>query len=100
MKFLLALVAAAGFASALPEPVANKPPSYGDKLTTKCYRTSTCKAVYETKNKSYTKPVYVDATKTVYKPITVTTEVPKTYTETKYCKSLPIPPAEPTLIQV
>ena len=65
MKFMLALLAAVGFASALPEPIAGGG-DYG-KLTTQCYHTSTCKAVYYTKQKSYTKPVYVDATKTEYK---------------------------------
>lgn len=89
MKFLLALVAAVGFASALPEPIAGGGgDDYGKgKLTTQCYTSSTCKAVYYTKEKEYTKPVYVEATKTVYKPETKVTEVPSTYTKTEYCTS-------------
>ena len=81
MKFLLALVAAVGLASALP----GGGDGWGDKLSTKCYTSSTCKAVYYTKEKEYTKPVYVDATKTVYKPETKVTEVPSPYTKTEYC---------------
>lgn len=91
MKFLLALVAAVGLASALPEPVAGGGGDYHPKPTKKCYHTSTCKAVYYTKSKEYTKPIYVDATKTVYKPVTKVTEVPSTYYETKYCMLVPEP---------
>lgn len=85
MKFMLALLAAVGV-SALPGGGGDdKNWGHGQKLTTECYHTSTCKAVYYTKEKAYTKPVYVAATKTVYKPVTYTTNYPKTYTETKYC---------------
>lgn len=89
MKFILTLLAAVGFAAALPEPVAGGGGGYHDKPTTKCYHTSTCKAVYHTRQHEYTKPVYVDVTTTVYKPVTKVTEVPSTYYKTKYRKSSP-----------
>lgn len=91
MKFTLAL-AAAGLAAALPGGGGDDKNwghgggkgGWGNKMTTSCYHTSTCKAVYNTKSSLETSPVYVPATKTVYKPVTVTTEVPQAYTKTEY----------------
>ena len=88
MKFttaVLALLASTGIVSARPEAVAGG--GWGPKhLTSSCWTSSTCKATYYSITETKTKPVTITETKTVYKPETMTTEVPKVYTKTKYCE--------------
>jgi len=88
MKTVLAILAVLGYASAAPGGEGgwgNKNGGgWGSSLSTSCYETSTCKAVYSTQTNVYTKPVYVTATSTVYKPETLTTQKPTVVYETSY----------------
>lgn len=111
MKFtaaILTLIASSGIVNALPEAIAGGG-GWGKhhSLTSSCWTSSTCKASYYYETETRTKPVTVGHmrccvkviksltqflqetyTVTVYKPTTVETEVPKTYTKTEYSKRL------------
>lgn len=88
---ILALLASTGIVAALPggggSPTGYKTTTTTSaKLTTACHTTKTCKAVYTTYPEVKKTPFTKVITTTVYKPETVTTEVPSTYLSTEYSK--------------
>ena len=94
---ITALLASCGIVAALPEPGNGWGTTKGH-LTSSCWTSSTCAASTWYSTEIYTKPVTVTATYTVYKPETVTTEVPSVYTSTEYSSSrTPRPPPLPPI---
>jgi len=84
MQYTVALALLASVVAAFP---GNSPGGYGSsskttssaKMTTSCKTESTCKAVYTTYPEVEKTSKVVTVTTTVYKPETITTQVPSTY---------------------